>query len=188
MKPNSDHSEYKERLIDAAGEIIATEGIENLSAGNLAKRVGLRRTVVHYHFGTMDHLLAALIRRSYAAMKSRILPSFDLATLGQDLWDLYSANMPAGDAVRARALASPVVGEAFREVFEDMQRLLATMLDEAHRVQGIEPEIPTLDMAMVVMMSAQFVGAQRSLGGPEKIASVEAYLKSLFAITSNKEG
>lgn len=187
MKPKADHSEYRDRLIEAAGEIIASDGLEGLTAGKLASHVGLRRTVVHYHFGTMDHLLAALIRQSFAATRDKTLARLELSSLGQALWDNYSVNMPAADAIRARALANPVVGEAYREVFEALKQRVSELLDEAHRVRGIVPEIPTADMAAVIMMSAQFVGAQRTLRSSTMIAPVEAYLKSLFAITAERK-
>ncbi len=95
--------------------------------------------------------------------------------------------MPATEAIRARALASPIVGEAYNEVLEAMRVEISAKLQEAYRLRGIEPEIPTYDMAMIMLMAAQFIGSQRALGNPDKIASVETYLKSLFAISAEGE-
>jgi len=177
-------SEYRDRLLDAAAEIIAAHGIEGLTAGKLATHVGLKRTVVHYHFGTMDHLLAALLRRSSAEIRKSIARRFNLATLGRDIWAEYTVSIPAAEGIRARALVSQVVGEAYRESLEDLRVLISGMLQQSYRLRGIEPEIPTDVMALVILMSAQFVGAQRVLGSSDSIAALESYMKSLFAVTA----
>ncbi len=179
-----DQSEYKDRLLDAAAEIIAAGGLEGLTAGKLAAHVGLKRTVVHYHFGTMDHLLAALVRRSFAEMRENIRKRFSISTIGKDIWEQYSISMATAEAFRARALASSVVGEAYREVGEDLNAMLSEMLQEAYIRRGAQPEVPTEVMAQVILMSAQFVGSQRSLGTPG-IEAVERYLKALFAVTGD---
>lgn len=184
--PIPDQSEYKERLLDAAAEIIATDGLEGLTAGKLAAHVGLRRTVVHYHFGTMDHLLAALVRRSFAQARAAMRKRFTVATIGEDIWEQYSISMATAEAFRARALSSPVVGEAYREVGVELNELLAGMLEEAYRQKAIEPEVPAKIMALVILMAAQFVGSQRALGGTP-IDAVEHYMKSLFAVTSGEK-
>ncbi|KMS51677.1 hypothetical protein V474_03335 [Novosphingobium barchaimii LL02] len=180
-----EESEYRERLLDAAAGIIAADGLEGLTAGKLARHVGLGRTVVHYHFGTMDHLLAALLRRSSAEIRKDIAARFDLSRLGADIWGEYTVSIPAAEAIRARALSSSVVADAYREVFEALQVMIADMLDEAHRLRSIEPEIPTGVMASIMLMSAQFVGTQRALGADVGLDAVESYMKSLFAITTS---
>lgn len=184
MKPStSTPSEYKERLLTAAAEIIKTEGIENLTATRLANRVGLRRTVIHYHFGTMDDLLAAIIRRSFAAARDDIQSRFASASLGEDIWNTYTIAMPTAEAFRARALASKVVGEAYLEVMKELNELLSDKLQEAYRARGLTPEISTGVMASIIVMGAQFVGSGRFLGDTNDMDGVEKYIKSLFAIT-----
>jgi AcrR family transcriptional regulator len=183
----SGQSEYKKRLLDAAGEIIAANGLEGLTAGKLASYVGLRRTVVHYHFGTMDDLLAALVTRSSANARQEVRNRFKPATLGEDIWNLYSVILPGAEAIRARAMASSVVGEAYHTASEELIAMLSGMLLEAYRLRGIEPEIPTDVMARTILMSAQFVGSQRSLGPSSDIDAVEHFMRSLFAITKASE-
>lgn len=183
-----DSSEYKERLLDAAVEIIAADGIEGLTATKLANRIGLRRTVVHYHFGTMDDLLAAIVRRSFAKIRKDIQSHFNSSTLGEDIWKQYTIAMPTAEAFRARSLASEVVGEAYREVVGDLNTLLSDMLQEAYRARCLTPEVPTNVMALILVMAAQFVGSNRFLGGISNIDAVEDFVKSLFAITANNDG
>jgi len=97
-----EQSEYKQRLLDAARELIFANGLEGLTAGKLASHVGLKRTVVHYHFRTMDHLLAILITQSMQSISSSIRKQFNPATFGDDIWALYRNAMHATETVRAR--------------------------------------------------------------------------------------
>jgi hypothetical protein len=132
----------------------------------------------------MDELLAAIIRRSYARISADIQTRFQLSTLGEDIWDQYTIAMPTAEAFRARALASKVVGEAYREVTENLIALLADMLSAAYRENGMTPETPTDVMAQTLVMAAQFVGSSRMLGSSIGADGVEKFVKSLFAITS----
>ena len=180
----SNVSDHKERLLQAAVKIIAESGIERLTATKLANRVGLRRTVVHYHFGTMDELLAAIIRRSYARIRVDIQSRFHASTLGEDIWNQFTIAIPTAEAVRARALDSKVVGEAYREATENLSAVLADMLRDAYHEKGITPETPTDVMANALVMTAQFVGSSRALGSTAGIDGLEKFVKSLFAITA----
>ncbi|WP_408589174.1 TetR/AcrR family transcriptional regulator [Novosphingobium sp.] len=179
----SEQSEYKERLLNAASELIDAQGLEGLTAGKLASHVGLRRTVVHYHFGTMDHLLAALIRRSSAQMRRDVLDRLSPATIGEDLWVIYRRTLHATEAFRARALVSEVVGMAYREAVDDFVSAISALLEAGYRQRGLIPEIPPQTMAMVLLMAAQFAGVERALGRSDEIDDLEAYIKSLFAIS-----
>jgi len=182
----SDYSEYRNRLLDAAREIIFTEGLSGLTAGRLATRVGLGRTVIHYHFGTMDHLLAALIRQSFVDIRDNFVARVDLDNIGESIWSLYRDGLQATEAVRARALASDVVGVAYREAIDDFASVIAGLLTQAYQARGKEPEIPTDVMALVMLMSAQFAGVERALGRSDTIDALEDYVKSLFAISSSR--
>ena len=175
MKPVK-QSEYKERLLDAASEIISADGLEGLTAGKLASHVGQRRTIVH--------LLAALVRRSVAAMSRNILEHMSPLTIGDDLWTLYRNALYITEAVRARALSSEVVGEAYRDAMDASIAAVSTLLQEGYRLRGLTPEIPLPTMAMVIMMAAQFAGVERALGRTDEIDALEAYMKSLFGISA----
>ena len=54
--------ESRAMLIEAAVEIIRTEGYGALSARRLAEKVGLKRQIVHYYFRTIEELLLSVVR------------------------------------------------------------------------------------------------------------------------------
>ena len=102
-----EQSEHRERMLVAAGTLILEQGLEGLTAGKLAARVGLRRTAIHYHFGTMDELIAAMIRHAATRLRETVLERLDPDTVGEAIWTFYRQDLRANEAIRARALVSP---------------------------------------------------------------------------------
>jgi len=76
-----------------------------------------------------------------------------------------------------------VVGAAYRAAIDQFSAETSDLLRESYRQRGIEPEIPTDTIATVMLMAAQFAGVERALGRTDEIDALEAYIKSLFAIT-----
>src|SRR6195952_6086500 len=71
----SQDSEVRQRLIDAAIEIIEAEGCSAVTARRLAETVDLKRHIVHYYFGTLEDLFVAVLRHD----ESRTQSAFDAA-------------------------------------------------------------------------------------------------------------
>ncbi|ADB50462.1 TetR/AcrR family transcriptional regulator [Conexibacter woesei] len=67
---NGGHEERtgRQRLLEAAIEVVARSGYEALSYRSVAKQAGVTHGLVHYHFGQREALLAEA--RAYAAAKS----------------------------------------------------------------------------------------------------------------------
>lgn len=60
-KNNKERSMQK--LIDAVGCIIRTEGYTGLNALNIAKTAGLNRGLINLYFGSLDHLVETYVRK-----------------------------------------------------------------------------------------------------------------------------
>ncbi|MEM1044929.1 MAG: TetR/AcrR family transcriptional regulator [Pseudomonadota bacterium] len=63
----------RERMIEAAEDIVRRQGMEGLSIGAVAKSVGLTKGGVLHHFKTKDELVAAMMRRDF----ERFLASYE---------------------------------------------------------------------------------------------------------------
>ena len=53
----------REQILDVATDLFATRGYRGTGMLEIAKRVGISQPAVHYHFGTKEDLLRAVIER-----------------------------------------------------------------------------------------------------------------------------
>lgn len=61
----------RERILKAAAEIIAHEGLRQFTAKNLANKVGISDAAIFKHFSTMDEIAEEIIRRYTTECLSR---------------------------------------------------------------------------------------------------------------------
>lgn len=65
----------KEKIVAAAGEVFARSGLDGATTQEIAKRAGVNKSLLHYHFGSKKEL--------YYAVMDKIL--FDLIQLTQEV-------------------------------------------------------------------------------------------------------
>jgi AcrR family transcriptional regulator len=62
----------RERLLDAAARLFAERGIDNVSLAEIVRAAGQRNTsAVHYHFGSRDEILQAVLARHVPVLAER---------------------------------------------------------------------------------------------------------------------
>ena len=59
-------------LIDAAAELFAAHGVDAVSIRSINSQAGLAAASVHYHFGSKDRLLEAVLEREGQAVRTEI--------------------------------------------------------------------------------------------------------------------
>jgi AcrR family transcriptional regulator len=64
-------------LIDAAAELFAEQGIDGVSIRSVNSRAGLAPAAVHYHFGSKDRLLDAVLLRDGKPVAGEITTAAD---------------------------------------------------------------------------------------------------------------
>ena len=80
----------KEACIEAARDVIAERGIENLSLREVARKLGVSHQAPYKHYPSRDHLLAEVMRRCFEGFARHLdarerfeAPAADLHALGQ---------------------------------------------------------------------------------------------------------
>ncbi|WP_428264750.1 TetR/AcrR family transcriptional regulator [Haliangium sp.] len=77
----------RERLLDAARDVVAASGWNAATSRVLADHAGLNLALINYHFGGKDALLLAALERSMVGLAEQLTvepDQLDLARLGED--------------------------------------------------------------------------------------------------------
>ena len=96
------------KLLDAAAEILETEGPDALSIRRIASRAGVAPMGVYNHFDSKAGIMDALFARSFSRLATA-MESLD------EIDDPLEALLVAGERYRALALSHP---EAYRLMFQ----------------------------------------------------------------------
>lgn len=170
------NSEVRASLIEAAEHLIQTEGVSAVTARRLAEKVGLKRQIVHYYFGTIDELIVALLRRNGDRVRELILQRLDSDEPLRAIWE--AANHPVGPIFEFLIMASQ--SEAIRaevnRYTEEFRKLQVQGLERHLEQRGIKPNIPACVAAVVVSSISRTIALERSMGVTECHAQTAAYV------------
>ena len=86
-------SQTRDRLLDAAEQLIAEEGYAAVTSRRVGARAGLTSQLVHYYFETMDELFVEVLRRRADAGLDQLRRELDGGTPTlRRLWELRSGH------------------------------------------------------------------------------------------------
>ncbi|MET7333210.1 TetR/AcrR family transcriptional regulator [Nonomuraea sp. NPDC005650] len=159
-------SSSKERLLDAAAEVLLSEGAEALTLEAVARRAGVSKGGLFYHFPTKQALVAAMVDRLTKAFDQALAETGDepgdflRAYLNATIPEHPTATNAPADRVTAALLAAVLVDPAglapLRERFAAWQ---ARLTDD-----GIDPGAATaVRLAIDGWWAARLLG----LGEPD---------------------
>ena len=114
--------ESRAMLIEAAVEIIRTEGYGALSARRLAEKVGLKRQIVHYYFRTIEELLLSVVRFYGDSGLARMREALRDDPL-HALWAVEPDSSATTFAFVAMASHQPVVRAEMRRYMEARRKI-----------------------------------------------------------------
>ncbi|MBE3012402.1 TetR family transcriptional regulator [Microbispora sp. NEAU-D428] len=166
----------KDRLLDAAAEVLLAEGAESLTLDAVARRAGVSKGGLFYHFPTKQALVAAMVERLTKVFDEALAQAggrpgdFLRAYVEATIPERHAPAVPA-DRVTAALLAGvlvcPAALEPLRERFAAWQ---ARLVDD-----GIDPAVAT-----AVRLAVDGWWAVRLLGlsepGPELHERTRRYL------------
>lgn len=107
----------RRRLLDAALEIVATDGVAAVTADAVARRSGVAKTTLYRHFGSTDGLVFAAVSDSVTAQ-----PPPDTGTLRGDLEAIQRRYLDVAASQQSRELFAWMVAKSIesaenRELF-----------------------------------------------------------------------
>lgn len=157
-------------ILDAARDVLATQGYAGTSMRAIAEAAGLRPSLVHYHFGGKQQLLAAVLDRENERLLVRQHELFagseplaekyltSVAYLAEDLrsgyvrilWELWAVG-----------LADERLREQWRSALSGWRELLTNVADGWMREYDID--LPISPRALVTLLGDAFLGAETEI-------------------------
>lgn len=61
----------RQALLDAAEQLLISKGVAGITTRKVADKAGVNQALVHYHFGTIEELLVAVLERVAVQVKER---------------------------------------------------------------------------------------------------------------------
>jgi AcrR family transcriptional regulator len=151
-RPRSEDA--RRRLIDAALEIVATDGVGAVTADAVARRSGVAKTTLYRHFGSTDAMVFAAVADSVTAQ-----PAPDTGTLRGDLETIHRRYLDVASSRQSRELFAWMVAksiesaehrELFRRVRVQPRGPTTVALQRAIARGEVDADID-VDMAMHVI-------------------------------------
>lgn len=154
-RPDTRSADTRRALVDAAIDVLRTEGFAGATARAIAGRAGCNQGLVFYHFGSVVNLLLAALDQVSARRRSRYeaaLESVDktselVALAGQ----IFSEDLDSGDAavlveMIAGAASTPGLGAAVKERITPWSDFAVAALES---VLGRSPILQVIEAADV---------------------------------------
>ncbi|MCX6513179.1 MAG: helix-turn-helix domain containing protein [Actinobacteria bacterium] len=132
--PSRPREEVMASILHAAEELLASEGIEQVTLRQIADRAGVQHGLITRHFGTKQELLREVIDRGVkeglAELRSR-----DGAFEGSVALLRYMQKNPAALRVTAQAMINGVSPEVAMSRFPNIAELLRRLEDEGRSIE-----------------------------------------------------
>lgn len=163
--PNTE--ERREQIVEAMLRVMARLGYAKASVAKIAKEAGLAPGLVHYHFGSKQEILLALIERLGAMLEERRV-RMGGDTAQQRLEAYLDAHLARGEdaspeavacwvALGTEALAQPEVGAAYRAAVEAELATLVPLVRDALAERGASKRrAKTIASAMFAAIEGAF--------------------------------
>ena len=172
-------AETRASILAAARERLLAEGYANLSTRAVAEVAGVPLSQIHYHFGSKQQLILAVLEAENARLLERQRRMFEGPEPLSRHWDLQD--------MIAAGWADAAVAVAGRDLLGGWYRLLGDVARrEAERLGGRGPFTPD-EVAM--LMGLPFMGAEAALllGMDEGRYPVRSALRKLGGIIRGLE-
>lgn len=155
----------RERLLQAARDVVATEGLEGLTLRAIARRAGVSHGAPLRHFPTLAALLAAVaadgFARLIATVDAALAEADEVAAACGDRLDARQRLAVAGQAYVRFALADPgVFTVTFRPERVDVN-------DTGYQMQGFASFLQLVDLVKAAQLDGWRAGER-----PEELATV----------------
>jgi AcrR family transcriptional regulator len=122
----SEDSEARERFLNAAEELLRTQGHSAVTVRRVAEMAGLKRQLVHYYFRSMEDLLLEVLRRAYDRHFARLAEALNAPNPVRSLWNAVFLR----EAILLEIYTLPLANE-----FDSVRTSIAEFMTRSRRLQ-----------------------------------------------------
>ena len=189
----------REQVIEAAIEIIATEGIHRLSLGNIEERVKMARGHLTYYFPSKEDILLAVFDRMLERMIAEGMKADGPKPGTGRAWECTRHALakhlepPGPDAQAFRSLIHTFLAQTayrpdFRRKIAEAHAGWRQMIAADYAASAPRPPVPpavgaSIVMALIQGLSGQLAVDPQAFDRREMLAALETLLAPLFGLT-----
>jgi AcrR family transcriptional regulator len=165
-------ADTREQILDAARDVLVAQGYAGTTTRAIAEAAGIRPSLVHYHFGGKQQLLAAVLERENERLLVRQRALFagpgPLAEKYRTACDYLTEDLRSGYVrilweLWAVGLADDRLREQWRDALSGWRELLIRATTEWMDEHAIE--LPVSPRAVVTLVGDAFLGAEAEILG-----------------------
>lgn len=188
--------ETRDGLLTAAIAVLGEEGYKAMSMRAVAERAGVRLSLVHYHFGSKQGLLEAVLDHLTEGLLERQQAMWNDGRPFAEQWrtacdylreDIRSGYVRTLWEIWAAGLAAPRLAARWRETQRGWRDLIVARLRRWQAEYDVE--LPMRPEALAALIGNLFEGAETELlagVGPDEAPHLEA-LEALGKLIENAE-
>jgi AcrR family transcriptional regulator len=187
----------RDKLLAAAAEALARDGLSGVSARAIACRAGVNQALVFYHFGSVSDLLEAAVRRSVDLAVASYRDRFadvgslgELLALGRDLhrMERRRGNVAQMAQVMSGAQRDPILAKAGRYAMQrwtsEIEAVLARLLpgsvvEGLVNPRGLSRAVAGGSIGLELYAGVDRAGAESALDTLDAMGAVLAALDDL---------
>jgi AcrR family transcriptional regulator len=187
-------------ILEAAGRILVRDGSADFSTRSVAAEAGVNQSLIHYHFGTKENLMLAVLADMDARRLERQADMYDADLTFEEKWArataFYEDDLASG-YVRLRmelwvlGFSNPTIGRAMREINARWRRVIVRAAAEALEHFGIRAVTPE-EAATAVTNFWLGMELEHLLGVPEEEGhhwrTLETFRGILAALEPRRDG
>lgn len=187
----SKDNKSRQRLIEAAAQLLEDEGQYAISARRVAERAGLKPQLVHYYFRTMEDLLIEVFHfatEQYFELHAAALASEHPL---RAIWELNSNVLYVRRTMAFIALGVLHDGlrDAMREAGENFRALQLKEVERVFAEVGVDTEAyPPSSVAMMMSAVARTLAIESTIGVTTGHHELRAVVDRFFAHVESIEG
>jgi AcrR family transcriptional regulator len=160
----------KEQILDAARDALASAGYARTTTRSIADRAGVPLSLVHYHFGGKQQLLAAVLERENERLLERQRTMFagpePLAEKWRIACDYLSEDLRSGYVrilweLWAVGLADETLAASWRNAIDGWRTLLTSVAEEW--LDRTRVDLPISAGALATLVANSFQGAEAEI-------------------------